>query len=150
MIISYYFNVMAWGFCCLRIFKKMHSNSGRRDSFLLWLQKVFQNCIVNCNEDFWEVLGYNLGLLVSDNKTSSHQGFPYYPYRPRPGIVLDDTEYKPGGTHRQPIITRPPLGQLGDIFDITVSAIQGPGGSSTGQGKPYVIPGNLFSQKDKP
>jgi hypothetical protein len=80
---------------------------------------------------------------VSDNKTSSHQGFPYYPYRPRPGIVLDDTEYKPGGTHRQPIITRPPLGQLGDIFDITVSAIQGPGGSSTGQGKPYVIPVEL-------
>lgn len=67
----------------------------------------------------------------------SQQGFPYYPYRPRPGIVLDDTEYKPG---RQPIITRPPIGQLGDIFDITVSAIQGPGGNS-GQGKPYVIPG---------
>ncbi|XP_050296688.1 uncharacterized protein LOC126736402 [Anthonomus grandis grandis] len=59
-------------------------------------------------------------------------------YRPRPGIVLDDTEYKPG---RQPIITRPPISALGDIFDITVSAIQGPGGeASVGQGKPYVIP----------
>lgn len=59
---------------------------------------------------------------------------------------MDDTEYKPGGINRQPIITRPPIGQLGDIFDITVSAIQGPGGSSSsgGQGKPYVIPGNCF------
>lgn len=58
--------------------------------------------------------------------------------------MLDDTEYKPGGAHRQPIVTRPPIGQLGDIFDITVSAIQGPGGSSSaGQGKPYVIPGTL-------
>lgn len=36
------------------------------------------------------------------------------------------------------------MGQLGDIFDITVSAIQGPGGSSNGQGKPYVIPGNTI------
>ncbi|XP_044264897.1 uncharacterized protein LOC123011509 isoform X1 [Tribolium madens] len=75
---------------------------------------------------------------ATDNKTSS-QGFPYYPYRPRPGIVLDDTEYKPGGTHRQPILTRPPIGQLGDIFDITVSAIQGPGGSTSDHGKPYII-----------
>lgn len=67
--------------------------------------------------------------------------FPYLPYRPRPGIVLDDTEYKPGGINRQPIITRPPIGQIGDIFDVTVSAIQGPGGLSAGQGKPFVIPG---------
>ncbi|KAF2893770.1 hypothetical protein ILUMI_12403 [Ignelater luminosus] len=83
-------------------------------------------------------------IAVTESSTS--QTFPYYPYRPRPGIVLDDTEYKPGGVHRQPILTaRPPLGQLGDIFDITVSAIQGPGGSSTAsnQGKPYVVPVDL-------
>ncbi|KAJ8962470.1 hypothetical protein NQ314_005707 [Rhamnusium bicolor] len=67
-------------------------------------------------------------------------GFSYFPYRPRPGIVLDDTEYKPGGINRQPIITRPPVGQIGEIFDITVSAIQGLGGQAAGQGKPYVIP----------
>ncbi|KAF5274133.1 hypothetical protein FQR65_LT04531 [Abscondita terminalis] len=73
----------------------------------------------------------------SENSTS--HGFSYYPYRPRPGIVLDDTEYKPGGINRQPIITARP--QLGDIFDITVSAIQGPGGSaSSNHGKPYVVP----------
>lgn len=76
---------------------------------------------------------------TTTNGTST-SGFPYFPYRPRPGIVLDDTEFKPGGINRQPIITRPPIGQIGDIFDITVSAIQGPGGSSGGQGKPYVIP----------
>lgn len=75
----------------------------------------------------------------------SSQTFPYYPYRPRPGIVLDDTEYKPGGVHRQPILTaRPPVGQLGDIFDVTVSAIQGPGGSSSNKGKPFVVPGNAI------
>lgn len=64
-----------------------------------------------------------------------------FQYRPRPGIVLDDTEFKPGKGKRPVITARPPLGQLGDIFDITVSAIQGPGGGSGGQGKPYVIPG---------
>ena len=70
---------------------------------------------------------------------STSEDAPYYTYKPRPGIVLDDTEYKPG---RQPIITaRPPIGQHGDIFDITVSAIQGPGNSSPGRGKPYIIPG---------
>ncbi|KAK4884765.1 hypothetical protein RN001_001036 [Aquatica leii] len=75
---------------------------------------------------------------VSTKENSTSNVFSYYPYRPRPGIVLDDTEYKPGGVHRQPIITAKP--QLGDIFDITVSAIQGPGGSSNSQGKPYVVP----------
>ncbi|XP_023014818.2 calcium-binding EGF-like domain-containing protein pawn [Leptinotarsa decemlineata] len=75
----------------------------------------------------------------SSHDASTTSSFPYYQYRPRPGIVLDDTEYKPGGIHRQPIVTRPVIGQIGDIFDITVSAIQGPG-SSAGQGKPYVIP----------
>lgn len=74
------------------------------------------------------------------NKSSTSTDFSNFPYRPRPGIVLDDTEYKPGGSHRLPIITRPPIGQIGDIFDVTVSAIQGPGASSGGEGKPYVIP----------
>ncbi|CAG9860551.1 unnamed protein product [Phyllotreta striolata] len=74
------------------------------------------------------------------NQSSTSIGSTDIHYKPRPGIVLDDTEYKPGGIHRQPIITRPPIGQIGEIFDITVSAIQGLGGSSGGQGKPYVIP----------
>ncbi|CAH0551973.1 unnamed protein product [Brassicogethes aeneus] len=78
--------------------------------------------------------------INNHTSTSAKQDFPYYPYRPRPGIVLDDTEFKPGGINRQPIITRPPIGQIGEIFDITVSAIQGPGGGNSGQGKPYVIP----------
>jgi hypothetical protein len=65
-------------------------------------------------------------------------GFPYYPYRSRTGIVLDDTEYKPN----RPIITAPVPGQVGDIFDVTVSAIQGPGGAHTGQ--PFIYPGERF------
>ncbi|XP_041986048.1 uncharacterized protein LOC121738197 [Aricia agestis] len=56
-----------------------------------------------------------------------------HPYRPRPGIVLDDTDFKPHGTRYRPeasVITaaetRLPPG-YGEIFDVTVSAIQGPG-----------------------
>ncbi|KAG7189129.1 hypothetical protein KM043_008697 [Ampulex compressa] len=55
-----------------------------------------------------------------------------YAYRPRPGIVLDDTlDY----TGSQGLITQRPYAPprhppIGDIFDVTVSAIQGPGGSS--------------------
>ena len=69
-------------------------------------------------------------------------GFPYYPYRSRTGIVLDDTEYKPMGVTNRPIITAPVPGHVGDIFDVTVSAIQGPGGAHTGQ--PFVYPGESF------
>ncbi|XP_046974887.1 uncharacterized protein LOC124541103 isoform X1 [Vanessa cardui] len=57
---------------------------------------------------------------------------PYRPYRPRPGIVLDDTDFKPHGTRYRPdapIITaaETALPGYGEIFDVTVSAIQGPG-----------------------
>lgn len=61
-------------------------------------------------------------------------------YHPRPGIVLDDPEFKPGGGgHRpnqrpqrppvQPTRHTPPPG-YGEIFDVTLSAIQGPGSGS--------------------
>ncbi|XP_026666748.1 uncharacterized protein LOC108632999 isoform X3 [Ceratina calcarata] len=59
-----------------------------------------------------------------------------YAYRPRPGIVLDDTlDY----TGTQGLATQRPYAPprhppLGDIFDITVSAIQGPGGSGGSEG----------------
>jgi hypothetical protein len=45
------------------------------------------------------------------------------------------------GVVNRPIITAPPpgAGHVGDIFDITVTAIQGPGGANTGQ--PYIYPG---------
>lgn len=68
-------------------------------------------------------------------------------YFPRPGIVLDDPEYKPGAHRRPPpIVTSSPVKPLnnrGDTFDITVSAIQGPGGSDNSSkiGHPYVYPG---------
>lgn len=53
-----------------------------------------------------------------------------YSYRPRPGIVLDDTlDYAaPVQTTQRYIPPRRP--QLADIFDVTVSAVQGPGGSN--------------------
>lgn len=67
-------------------------------------------------------------------------------YFPRPGIVLDDPEYKPGGHRRPPpIITSPPVKASNnrDTFDVTVSAIQGTGSSdnSSKVGHPYVFPG---------
>lgn len=58
-----------------------------------------------------------------------------YAYRPRPGIVLDDTlDY----TGSQGLATQRPYAPprhppLGDIFDVTVSAIQGPGGGGSGK-----------------
>ncbi|XP_065215388.1 uncharacterized protein pwn isoform X2 [Planococcus citri] len=66
-------------------------------------------------------------------------------YFPRPGIVLDDPEYKPGAHRRPPpIITSPPAKatQNRDVFDVTVSAIQGPGANdnSSKAGHPYVFP----------
>lgn len=62
-------------------------------------------------------------------------------YRPRPGIVLDDTlDY----TGVQGVITQRPYGpprhpQSHETFDVVVSAIQGPGGSS---GEPVRVPIN--------
>ncbi|XP_017766796.1 PREDICTED: uncharacterized protein LOC108555573 [Eufriesea mexicana] len=59
-----------------------------------------------------------------------------YAYRPRPGIVLDDTlDY----TGTQGLATQRPYAPprhppLGDIFDVTVSAIQGPGGGGSAEG----------------
>lgn len=57
---------------------------------------------------------------------------------------MDDPEYKPGGHKRpspsqRPIITAPPAGLYGEVFDVTVHAIQG--GKATG--KPVIVPGKL-------
>lgn len=69
--------------------------------------------------------------------------------------MLDDPEYKPGGggsgAHGgaggsfgyHPIITVPPKNNnAGEIFDVIVSAIQGPGSANTGQ--PFIYPGNTI------
>ncbi|BFG05390.1 uncharacterized protein DMAD_04136 [Drosophila madeirensis] len=68
---------------------------------------------------------------------------PANPYHPRPGIVLDDPEFKPGGRPRpaaaavqpkppiQPTRQQLPPG-YGEIFDVTLSAIQGPGPKGSG------------------
>ncbi|KAM3956220.1 LOW QUALITY PROTEIN: calcium-binding EGF-like domain-containing protein pawn, partial [Aphomia sociella] len=71
---------------------------------------------------------------INSQPLPSSESIPYHPYRPRPGIVLDDTDFKPHGSrYSRPeasVITAPetrlPPG-YGEIFDVTVSAIQGPG-----------------------
>ncbi|XP_054280542.1 uncharacterized protein LOC128998442 [Macrosteles quadrilineatus] len=74
----------------------------------------------------------------SSTSTTPLQSETTFKYYPRPGIVLDDPEYKPGGAYR-PIVTAPPKkASSSDIFDVTVSAIQGPGSTHTGQ--PFVYP----------
>lgn len=94
--------------------------------------------------------------VIKSTESSSVPSFN--DYHPRPGIVLDDPEFKPGGLARpstqQPQIQqqqrpRPPVQPsrpnlppgYGEIFDITLSAIQGPGSGSgskqTVKIKPY-------------
>lgn len=59
-----------------------------------------------------------------------------YSYRPRPGIVLDDTLDYAGtqglATHRPYPVPPQRHPTVADTFDVVVSAIQGPGGASTG------------------
>ncbi|XP_039148775.1 uncharacterized protein LOC6733349 isoform X3 [Drosophila simulans] len=86
---------------------------------------------------------------VSPNSSNANtNATPPAPYHPRPGIVLDDPEFKPGGRPRPPV-QRPPAQQTlplpavqptrqhlppgyGEIFDVTLSAIQGPGPKGSG------------------
>uniref|UniRef100_A0A034V5S2 63 kDa sperm flagellar membrane protein n=1 Tax=Bactrocera dorsalis TaxID=27457 RepID=A0A034V5S2_BACDO len=91
-------------------------------------------------------------------------------FQPRPGLVLDDPEFKPGGRPRppRPIQSRPvdvqqqpsyniqPTRQhlppgYGEIFDVTLSAIQGPGSAGGSQQtiniKPYGTYGNSGGQQ---
>ncbi|XP_026325398.1 uncharacterized protein LOC113234311 isoform X2 [Hyposmocoma kahamanoa] len=75
---------------------------------------------------------------INTQPSPTPQGIPYHPYRPRPGIVLDDPDFKPHGSRlpmEVPVITatetRLPPG-FGEIFDVTVSAIHGPGGEKGG------------------
>lgn len=75
--------------------------------------------------------------------TASAPSAPPASYHPRPGIVLDDPEFKPGGRPRpvarpaapqqpiQPTRQHLPPG-YGEIFDVTLSAIQGPGPKGSG------------------
>lgn len=85
-------------------------------------------------------------------------------FHPRPGIVLDDPEFKPGGQAKlqnriQPTRTlhRPPVSPTsnvppgyGEIFDVTLSAIQGPGNGGASSGlqtiniKPYAANNDII------
>jgi len=73
------------------------------------------------NSDFRRI--YVTATFRHFNKNVFTDGYPYYS---RPGIVLDDPEFKPHvGGQRRPIQVHVP--SKGDVFDIMVSAIQGPG-----------------------
>ncbi|XP_011496415.1 PREDICTED: uncharacterized protein LOC105361030 [Ceratosolen solmsi marchali] len=73
--------------------------------------------------------------ITGTTATFSKSQSSVYSYRPRPGIVLDDTlDY----TGSQGIVTHRPFGpprhpSNPDTFDVVVSAIQGPAGSGTGE-----------------
>ncbi|XP_053675356.1 uncharacterized protein LOC128725621 [Anopheles nili] len=97
-----------------------------------------------------------------------------YRFQPRPGLVLDDPDFKPGGNagggpvrtqnlpanfgNRPEIYTAPPPssghggGSLppnyGEIFDVTLSAIQGPG--SGGSGSQQTIKINPYYNRPGP
>ncbi|XP_073964700.1 calcium-binding EGF-like domain-containing protein pawn [Choristoneura fumiferana] len=65
-------------------------------------------------------------IITSSSNAQPLPSSPYRPYR-RPGIVLDDTDFKPTGSRFRPdapVVTAP---AYGEIFDVTLSAIQGPG-----------------------
>ncbi|XP_076241034.1 calcium-binding EGF-like domain-containing protein pawn [Calliopsis andreniformis] len=73
---------------------------------------------------------------VANTFTKNSAPTDRYAYRPRPGIVLDDTlDYTgPQGLATQRPYAPPRHPPLGDIFDVTVSAVQGPGGGGSGEG----------------
>ncbi|XP_012155463.1 mucin-5AC isoform X4 [Ceratitis capitata] len=107
---------------------------------------------------------------TSTNDIPATVSQPPNDYQPRPGIVLDDPEFKPGGRPRppRPHSPRPVDGQqqppvhiqptrqhlppgYGEIFDVTLSAIQGPGSVGGSQQtiniKPYGSYGNSGGQQ---
>ena len=78
-------------------------------------------------------------------------------FHPRPGIVLDDPEFKPGqknsNTNSRPRL--PPIQQkpnlppgYGEIFDITLSAIQGPNGNTGSQQTVNIKPYGTYEGSD--
>uniref|UniRef100_A0A182P3L5 EGF-like domain-containing protein n=1 Tax=Anopheles epiroticus TaxID=199890 RepID=A0A182P3L5_9DIPT len=115
------------------------------------------------------------GVAISPSKpTPGDTAKPTdYRFQPRPGLVLDDPDFKPGGqsgpgssnsirtqnlppfANRPEIYTAPPPGagsggpggvrppNYGEIFDVTLSAIQGPGGSG-GSGSQQTIKINPY------
>ena len=76
-------------------------------------------------------------------------------FHPRPGLVLDDPEFQPGhqipnSRPRQPIIQQKPNlpPGYGEIFDITLSAIQGPNGNTGSQQTLNIKPYGTYEGSD--
>lgn len=74
-------------------------------------------------------------------------------FHPRPGIVLDDPEFKPGQKQQQNTRPRQPTSPnlppgYGEIFDITLSAIQGPNGNTGSQQTVNIKPYGTYEGSD--
>lgn len=75
-------------------------------------------------------------------------------FHPRPGLVLDDPEFQPGQKHpsnrpRPPANQKPNLPPgYGEIFDITLSAIQGPNGNTGSQQTVQIKPYGTYEGSD--
>ncbi|XP_058461129.1 uncharacterized protein LOC131436427 isoform X2 [Malaya genurostris] len=83
--------------------------------------------------------------ITTTTPTAVHSTTTDYRFHPRPGLVLDDPDFKPGGSHpmrtQNLYVSKPEihsstgvqLPNYGEIFDVTLSAIQGPAGSGSKQ-----------------
>ena len=76
-------------------------------------------------------------------------------FHPRPGLVLDDLEFQPGQKNldsrpRQPVNQQKPNlpPGYGEIFDITLSAIQGPNGNTGSQQTLNIKPYGTYEGSD--
>ncbi|XP_058120593.1 uncharacterized protein LOC131293804 [Anopheles ziemanni] len=116
-------------------------------------------------------------LVAGTAKTPPSAPPTDYRFQPRPGLVLDDPDFKPGGGagaggssnairtqnlpafgSRPEIYTAPPPGtsngnvgrpaNYGEIFDVTLSAIQGPG--SGGSGSQHTVKINPYYNRPPP
>lgn len=77
-------------------------------------------------------------------------------FHPRPGIVLDDPEFQPGHKNSNSNLRPRPTNQnkpnlppgYGEIFDITLSAIQGPNGNTGSQQTLNIKPYGTYEGSD--
>lgn len=93
--------------------------------------------------------------IVSSIPTVPYGNQQQTQFHPRPGIVLDDPEFKPGHKNSN-LRPRQPSNQqnqnlppgYGEIFDITLSAIQGPNGNTGSQQTLNIKPYGTYEGSD--
>lgn len=93
-------------------------------------------------------------IVVSSSSTPPLSNQQQTQFHPRPGIVLDDPEFQPGKNSN--LRPRPTANQqkpnlppgYGEIFDITLSAIQGPNGNTGSQQTLNIKPYGTYEGSD--